>query len=539
MRLLLLILAGLLHVSSGFLGATPRRLPLSAGDFVEVLAGSPGVYLKLQVNLTSDVVELYSPLAQRSRTAVENGDSSGSDYFYFDADTRLHLAYRLNFIPEKDNFEFYSRGDGSLGLGRYSPLSKFWQNYTYVSHYLYLGGYDAYSQLDYHERGPVLRTDSDSFACRLLYDSGAPARQCRAKLDPTHMDTYLPNAIYEQRPSHIVLLGEHCELAYRALGIPSGERDCSNEETFELSGTALQKVNGAKRNATQRYDGEVIQLGLHFLEGFSLYHDNVAQREFFVRSAFSIPPSVYTAVCIVLMAFILMSWITIVVVDNYASEWTLNLTFMLEFYGYLVCFVAWCNAVLGMHWSRLVANFLRTTGSPLVYAVAVAMLLCLVGSLWVMRHFELQITLRPRPGRMDRNRAAARRFKYVRLLLFPTTVLTSLWLCALQSHNAFSDIVYLLPFVSAICINATVLAANVYVYSLPYAPLFYAALGPLYLFMWFTLVPTFNVIDLHYSTLVEAVNFTTYVVVLPSLMLFVKHSLASAESRVQTVKEKT
>ena len=536
MHLILLILASFLHVNSAFLGATPRRLPLSVGDFVEVLVGTPGVYLKLQVNLTSDSLELYAPLKQRSRTAVELSDGSGSDYFYFSDDTRLNLDYRLNYLPQKDNFEFYSPGDGTLGLGRYSPLSKFWQNYTFVAPYLYLGGYDAFSQLDYHERGPVLRTNSDGFACRLLYDSGASV-PCRVALDPGRMDTYLPHAVYDLRPSHIVLLGEHCESAYNKLGIPSGGR-CRNEETFELSATALKKINGLEYNATQRYDREMIQLGRHFLESYSLYYDSVAQRQFFVRSAFSIPPSVYTAACTVLMAFILMSWTTIVVVDNYASEWTLNLTFMLEFYGYLVCFVSWCNAVFGMQWSRLVANFLRTSGTPLLYAVAATMLLCVLGSLWMLGHYELQITLTPRPGRMDRNRTAAKRFKHVRLLLFPTTVLISLWLCALQSHNAFSDIVYLVPFVSAICINATVLAANVYVYSLPYAPLFYAALGPLYLFMWFTLIPMFDVIDLHYSTLVEAASFTTYVVVLPSLLLFTKHALGRAETQLRETKEK-
>jgi hypothetical protein len=384
--------------------------------------------------------------------------------------------------------------------------------------------------MDYGEHGPVLST-GESTACQLPDGS-----QCEVVVDTGRMDTYLPLALYESPPKYLTLLSNNCQRQYHEIGMEVEQ--CEDVETVQLPDSTLTQLNGLDYSAVQRYEGREIRIGLHFLEENTLFQDHVRGRQFFATSAFAIAPSSYVALCVVVLSFILMAWATIVTVDNYGSEWTLNLTFMLEFYGYLVCMVMWPGMLLGMRWSRLVANFLRANPTPLLCFVSLALHACLLGSIWVVSHFELQITLRPLPGRMERNRATARRLKYLRLLFFPTSVLLTLWLCVLQFHNALPDIVYPLAFATALCVNASLLACTAYVYALPHAGLYYAALALLYAFLWFTLVPSFNIVDLHYSTVIESVGYTVFAVMMPSLCLFMKFALERAEGRLGAKKKK-
>jgi len=503
--------------------ASPLRLPLSTGNFVRLLVGHPGIYLNLQVNTSATDIELYAPLYLRSQSELLRRDGTGEEVFFFNGDTRLWLPYRLNPFPDKDSMRFYPPGDGVFGLGRHSRLFNFWHNYTLNSQYLYLGYYDPYSQLSADERAPVLLANEPA-ACQ-LDDGGA----CRVVLDPGRVDTFLPAALYHRTPHSLTLRSSNCQHQYREIGMEASS--CEDTETLQLTESSVRLVNGLEYNATRRHDGSEIRLGLHFLEEHSVFHDHVRGRQFFTPSAFALRPSNYVALCIVVLAFILMAWATIVTVDRYGSEWTFNLTFMLEFYGYLVCTVAWASTLFGLRWARLVANFLRMPAAPLLVFISLALLACLLGSLWLLTHFDLQITLQPRAGRMARNKAEASRLKHLRLLFFPSAVLMTLWLCVLQNHNSLPDIVYLLVFVTALCINATLLACAAYVYALAHRWVNYTALVPLYVFMWFTLVPTFNVVDLHYSTLLEAAGYTLFAVLMPSVGVFMKYAVQRAEQK--------
>lgn len=506
--------------------ASPIRLPLTSGGFVQLLVGYPGVQLHLQLNFTLNCLELYSPLIQRSQSSTFYEDGTGEEIFYLNADVGIWLPYELNQNPQRDSHAFFSQGDGSLGLGRYSPLWRFYQNYTLTSKYLYFNTYDRYSQLDPHTRVPVISTNHPTY-CSLPNGD-----DCTVVLDPGRMDTYFPRDLYEHPPAYVTILSSECRHRYRELGVSAV--GCHNEEVIYFPYKSLKSVNGIESKVTKVFEGEEIRLGLHYLlSDYSLFFDRAAGLQFFVKSAFSFAVSPFIAFYVLLLAMTLVIWGMIVVSDEYGTEWALNLTLMLELYGYLIIGIAWLSTIFGLRWTRLVGNFFGADPKPFLVFVTLILLVCFVGSLCLLKRFNLHILDVPYAHRKVENFRIAKEIKFMRLLFFPIAAIITLWLCVVQHHNTLGDVVYLLGFTTSNGILVTLLAFNAYVYSQTHSWLFYIAVVPIYIFLWVTLVPLLEIISIHESAIIIRIGYTAFMVLMPSIWMFMKAESNYAESAMK------
>jgi hypothetical protein len=474
--------------------------------YVRLLVGNPGQLINFRLNYSLDEIQLHSSLSAQSQT-YSSSEWGGTELFYL-GDYRVRLPFRYA-ADAAEHIAMLSRPGpygGTLGLGRYSPLWKYWRRVTYAPDSIRLGNYNSYAQLDPQQRPPLLTHGRVS--CSL--DTGRPAE---LQLSPKYMDMYLPGEIYTEQPKAIHYSSESdCEQDYAALGIAGS---CSRDTTLPVRQQHIYLINQQQYNAVQRSHDGRLHLGQRFLQQFAWFCDWDHDKVGISSSAYGYELSSLNALCAILLILVVTVWLTMMI-GQPEEEWLFQMVLFFELYGHLVAGVTVFVNFYAMQWTRFVTNFIEGSATPLLVFYSYVVLVSFSATLGLLlSNVRLPLTLSESQDRHSQNMQRLRRHNGLRVFLFLSSTLTALWLCVLPNHKNGSDLIYLLFFSTALCIAAGVITLHNLWRGRRFSALMAVHTGLFYLFLIYAnILPSAHIIDLHDS------NFLTIVLYLFALVLF-------------------
>jgi len=474
-----MLLALLLFLQYTLADYPPLRLPISKAYTVELTVGNPASKLHFTLNRTSHDVELHvSPGAISKTFSI---DEYGTGVEVFGVGNRLfNLPFRVNPTPDQEIYLFHQPAAGTLGLGRYSPLWRYWDNYTICADYLVFGKYDPYSQFDSDER-PALLALSEASYCAL--ESG---ESMEVVFDPGRVSNYFPYALYEHIPKEIIIYSSGCQNAYNEMGI--NVDSCNNLQIVGLVNAMEQTLNRVSFNTTRATNENHITLGKHFADHQTVFVDFVQDKMLLSPSIFSVGDSVANSILELLLISATVMWMLIAMIDRYREGWTLDLMLQIELFAYSTALITYLTNIYGMYRDKHIADLFKYDGSLLVAYTGYVMGLSIFGSVCVMG------ILYRAPQRMmydsfASTKQAASELKHLRLIFFTGATMTALWTTVLHHHDSLIDSLYVTAYPLALCAASSLAALATNLYNLQMAWLVYFQLIFNYTFLILVLLP--------------------------------------------------
>lgn len=172
------------------------RLSLYESEYLELLTGNPGKYVRFRIDFRLNDSYLYAEPRDYSRTYAAWTDPDtlrrcGSDVLYFGSHAlRLPLVFEQ---PEEDYVSslYHSvHHQGVLGFGEASPLWDHWQTFTISSSSITFGAFDARDVMHGTSLIAAIR-DGKSMQTTVA------GKRYELKLDPASEYSLLPPALYE------------------------------------------------------------------------------------------------------------------------------------------------------------------------------------------------------------------------------------------------------------------------------------------------------------------------------------------------------
>ena len=500
------------------------RLTVHESVHVQLLVGNPGQFVNFRLNYSLDEIQLHSSLSGRSQTYSETG-GSGTELFYL-GDYRVRLPFRYA-TDTAEPIALLSRPGpygGTLGLGRYSPLWKYWRRVGYSTNSVLLGGYDSYAQLDPDTRPPLL--SHGRVSCSL--DTGIIAE---LQIDPSCTDLYLPGESFTEQPQTISFSGESdCSADYAALGITGGH--CSNENELPVRPQDMYLVSQKHYSAVQRSHDGKLRLGWRFLQDYAWFCDWNHNQVGLTSSAYGHQPSDLNALCSILLILVVTVWLTMVF-GRPDTEWLFQMTLFFEMYGHLIAGITVFVNFYAMQWTRFITNFLEFSAAPLLLFYAYILSVSFAAALGLL-YWNVRLPLRfhESPERHRENLARLRRYNNLRIFLFLSSTLSALWLCVLPNHKNGSDLLYLLFFATMLCIASGVLTLHNLWMRRRYTVLMAVHTLLFYAFLIFAnIVPASATIDLHDSHFLTVALYMFALVFFPTEIIFGKLVLFTLKKR--------
>lgn len=509
----------------------PVQLPIFERSHVKLLLGNPGQLVSFRLNYSLDEIQLHTDLSSSSQTYTEFG-GSGTELFYL-GDYGLRLPFRYSADRSEPTLLLSRPGPygGTLGLGRYSPLWKYWRRVTYSPTGITLGAHDRYTQRQPGTLPPLL--SHGRVSCEL--DSGMLTEM---QVSAGHLDMYLPEAAFTEQPREIRYSAESdCTSDYRRMGI---EGDCVNQHRLPVRQQGVYMLNQKHYSAVRRSHDGRLHLGQRFLEDFAWFCDWDADKLSITDSAYGMDSSFVSELCAILLILVLTVWLTMIL-GQPQDEWIFQITVCLELYGHLIATVGSFVLLSALEWGRFASNLLHGSSTLLslflVYAIYSS---AIAAAVLIYRTVEFPLELPERTDRHQRNLERLYSHTELRLFLFLSSVLLGLWLCVLPSHSSGADLLYLLVFSTGLCISAAVLS----LYSLwkrqryAWFMLLHSALFWVFL-VFANILPTTHILDWHDSGLLSTLFYLTALVVFPTLVIFGKliiftHSSAEAQKTLHS-----
>ena len=507
----------------------PVRLTVHENVHVRLLVGNPGQFVNFRLNYSLDEIQLHQSLDGSSQTCSETGER-GTDLFYL-GDYRVRLPYRRA-ADSAEPIALQSRPGpygGTLGLGRYSPLWKYWRRVGYSTNSILLGGYDSYAQLDPETRPPLL--SHGRVSCSL--DTGLIGE---LQVDPGCMDMYLPGESFAEPPHSISFRGESdCAADYAALGIDAAH--CSNENELAVRSQDVYLVNQKHYEAVQRSHDGKLRLGQRFLQDYAWFCDWDHDKIGMTGSAYGYSASNLNALCAILLILVVTVWLAMVL-GRPDTEWLFQMTLFFELYGHVIAGVTVFVNFYAMQWTRFITNFLEGSAVPLLlfymYILSVSFAAALGLLYWNVR---LPLRFHDSPDRHSQNVARLRQHNNLRIFLFLSSTLSGLWLCVLPSHKNGSDLVFLLFFATVLCIASGVLTLHNHWTGRRYTLLMALHTALFYAFLIFAnIVPSAATIDMHDSRFLTVALYMFALVFFPTEIIFGKLVLFTLTQRKPTQK---
>jgi len=497
--LLLLLLVLVPEVGGAIDSLRPVWLTIRERSHVKLLVGNPGQYVQFRLNFSLSEILLHS-------TLLSSTEATGpSDLFYL-GEYALRLPFRYAADPAASGvtaLAFGSGFGGTLGLGRYSPLWKYWRSASFSPTSILLGSYDRYAQLDPEQSPLVLphgtaTVSVGNFSAELVLEPGA-------------LDSFLPGPLFESPPETLTVIGSPTQ---QQLVFDSHEVWLQTQQHYR----ALQRS----------YDGR-IHVGKRFLDNYLFHCDWNSDVTQLSLSVFSFTETDFDAFCSLVLIMLIGVWLTLAL-GRPTDEWLFQLLLFVELYTYLFSAMVTVVNFYGMHWSRYISHFLKASS----FVPSLVLLYCLLsaivfGSAIVLRNVRLPSLARlADKQRHSENLERAARFLNLRAFCFLSAANFALWQALLQDHKTSTDLVYLLLTLSILA----VVSGTLTLFSLwRYRRLsLFMTLNTL-LCYWFlircTLVPCLREFNFHENTFLAVMFYFSGLILFPTYITLARVVLGS------------
>ncbi len=437
----------------------PVHLHLIASDFVRITVGNPGRFYIFRLNLTLSAIHLHRTIETESRTAEVLPDGSGSDLFYLgNSAYRLPFHYSASGESERVVTMLSTRqSSGTLGLGKNSPLWKYWREFSLTSDRLTLGAFDRYSRLDL-ENWPPLISYSAPPDCLVNGETSYPV-----DFHFNHLDLYLPHTLYRhvsEIHSFTFPARADCDFHYARLGLED-ERVCEATATLLLKNQNITLVDGIPYTAIQHSHDGKIHFGRRFLQDYLLFVDIDTDQILLSQSAFSPAPSDFAALTTTVIFAFFALWLWLVLNRAFpTSELLLYGILAIEVCIYGTCLIAVFVSVFGFQWGRYPALFIQANPwLVVIFVISNVTGFSLFGLWTLLKRVRLPLRAELREATKRQNYLTIEKQVLVRILLVGSSALLSLWWLLLPERSTMGDTVLTL-------ITSTLLCAMVSLVSL-------------------------------------------------------------------------
>lgn len=431
----------LVQPAAGLLGygSSPSvHLHLIAADYAKLTVGNPGKVYTFRINLTLSDIHFHRHIETESRTVESLPDGSGTELIYIG-----HSAYRLPF-----HYAAYDASDrvaemttatqnvATLGLGKNSPLWKYWRSYSLTKDRLTLGRFDSYARLSLADWPPLISISAPP-DFRVNDDVVYPV-----SLQFHRFDLELPHGLFVHS-GEISRLSYHgsedCSEQYLRLGWDPSL--CTQQQSLQFYDQSVTLTDGLSYSGVQQsYDGR-IHFGRRFLEDYVLFVDLDSNQLLLTSSIFSWGESDFTALTAsTLFAVHMLVWLPLVLLND--GSQVLGILYA-EALSYAVALIALFVNLVGFRWQRFATAFLERDSWLLTGFVVVQTGGFSLAGLWLLAS-RVKLPLRGELSerREQLNRRLLEHHLLTRILLCTGTVLTVLWYVCLPQHTDPSDSIF-------------------------------------------------------------------------------------------------
>ena len=419
----------------GYGSSEPVHLHLLSADYLKLTVGNPGKVYTFRINLTLSDIHFHRRIETESRTVESFPDGSGSELIYIG-----HSVYRLPF-----HYAAYDASDrvaemttatqnvATLGLGKNSPLWKYWRSYTLTKDRLTLGKLDSYARLDLKDWPPLISiTNPPDF--RINDDFVYPV-----SLQFHRYDLELPHTLIQHANeiTRIAYTGsEDCRDQYTRLGWDPSV--CQQQQTLQFYDQSITLTDGISYAGVQHSHDGKIHFGRRFLEDYLMFVDLDSDQLLLSSSIFSWSESDFTALTAsVLFAVHLIVWLPLVLLNDGSATYGMLAA---ESLSYGVSLIAIFVDLVGFRWTRFANAFLERNSWLLAgFVIAQVAGFSLAGLYLVLSRVKLPLRRELSEQRAELNRRLLDHHLLVRILLCSGTVLTTFWYLAIPQHTDASD----------------------------------------------------------------------------------------------------
>jgi hypothetical protein len=461
----------------------PVRIDIRERVHVKLLVGNPGRLLAFRLNFTLSEILLHgSPSAALgSSSTLELSPQQESELFYIG---RYALRLPVRFAPDPTHpiaqLEFPTGFAGTLGLGVWSPLWKYWRSLTYSSTSLLLGDHDQFAKLDPY--GPELQ---------LQHGCTADQQIC---LDLSSLDTRLPEL--HALPSLPARIGELLPLGEQEVWLPLAAHSYS---------------------ALACSPDDRIWLGERLIRDSVLFCDWDSGLALLSPSVFSFQETDFDAACALLQLFTVGLWFALALQRPSSSVWLVQLMLFIELYVYFASSVITVINIAGMRWERFLSSFLQQNAwPPLLFLLLAQLSTSVVGAMSVLLLRSAQPSAK-----------ALLRTEKLRAFCFLTTANYTLWQCLLQDHRTDTDLVYLLTVATFLTFVSGLLALQ----HLGERWVWFVAAVTLlnyWFLLWCNLVPAFYALEVQENLTLALLFYVCALVLFPTWFVFAHLSVLSS-----------
>ena len=405
-------------------------LELIDNHFIRLSIGNPAHSYTFYISLVQDdiTISVFQQQAIELQShSFEPGSGPFSTELFLLGPYLLRLPYRYGMveIDRAVRLSTQQTAVGILGLGPGSPFWKYWMNFSLTNEKLVLGA----DILLESEELPWL------FQARGSCENPISGTKAGLIVDFSIMELLLPHALFEEKPSSLIVREEQC------LTDPDAE-PCQISTEIQLRDQDIPLLTGASFTAIDRSHDGIVHVGRRFFYEIAFFCDWPSQQRLLIDTDTN--NSTFNAFYAILITLLLWCWILLAL--GKPEDRRLSVTeetFFLYMYLFLFQTVAvcWTTNFLVFQWTFAVRALLDDVAIFALVYIHASVWISLVGAgilLW--KEFHRRVLGGP---------------QYLlpwHLVVLVNGTLTMLWVCFVQHHHFNSDILFLLLFSTAICI---------------------------------------------------------------------------------------
>lgn len=298
---------------------------------VELPVGHPPRLYTFRLNHTLDAILLHADLSAHSDTFYRRAsDDKASDYVHFADHAILRVPFHMASYPatystpEERAVASSTAYSGTLGLGKYSPIWRYWRNATVCAHRLDFNVYRRYAQRNHDVLPVVLSSTAPLYIDNYRKPAGT------AQIAPQHLATLSPRTLdlqqfvtvrnsYKSRHPKLRLgyADNHtdCAVLYKATFGPAilEDQHCENYTALYMPSHTLTLPSGKSAVGLQRTHTleDTVQLGEIFLQDYVWFRDMHNNLQFVSLALDNDEDSLYHALALLFLLVALVFWFLI------------------------------------------------------------------------------------------------------------------------------------------------------------------------------------------------------------------------------------
>lgn len=446
------------------------RLNVYEGKYIYLITGYPGNILKYKLDFQSSEILIHTSLAfSQTVSPIDAVSGEGNDKFYF-AEHELRLPFRQ--AAPTDTL-FFNNYKGTLGLGRASPLWRYWGNYTLSRDRLKLGMFDRYASEDPYWLGPQIGFDLEGKTkCQIF------GKEYDFAINMGRIETLVPDEVFHEHKKtlnalagggggektseqhtpdreqiHVQLVPKYknCTEHYAAWGLDAEEwavKRCENYQTIVLLTGDVEQPDGKMIFSTLKHviGGTRFELGKSALDDIVIFFNMQTNDILLAPFALNVSHIEFLWIICLLTFLLTILWIIGVDVGSIGDPTAHLLILLANIFLYSISILLFITNWIGFEVNQFLSNLISDDGAVFVILIGIITFSFPLLNIAIIFFNRSRWSSRPRTQK----------------LLLLNVVFYNMWLSMVESQQTATDLIYMLILSSTIAIITTTLTILIF-----------------------------------------------------------------------------